>query len=57
MAVFAVGICVAASARTGSVAALQHAVQGIFPPAGRLLAMAGYTTLFGYLGIRTFRWE
>lgn len=40
-----------------SVQALQHAVQGTFPPAASLLTMAGYTIVFSYLAIHTFRWE
>jgi ABC-2 type transport system ATP-binding protein len=40
-----------------SVQAIQHSVQSTFPPAAPLLTMAGYTIVFGYLAVRTFRWE
>jgi ABC-2 type transport system permease protein len=40
-----------------SVQAIQHSVQGAFPPAATLLTMAGYTVAFSYLAIHTFRWE
>ncbi len=40
-----------------SVQAIQDSVQGTFPPAAALLTMAAYTIMFGYLAVRTFRWE
>jgi len=40
-----------------SVQAIQDSVQGTFPSAAALLTMAAYTIMFGYLAVRTFRWE
>lgn len=40
-----------------SVQALQHSMQTGFPTAAPLLTMAGYTLVFGYVAVRTFRWE
>ncbi len=40
-----------------SVQAIQDSVQGTFPSAAALLTMAAYTITFGYLAVRTFRWE
>jgi ABC-2 type transport system permease protein len=40
-----------------SVEALQHSLQTGFPTAAPLLVMAGYTVVFCYLAVRTFRWE
>ena len=40
-----------------SVHALQDSMQGIFPSAQSLLALAGWAVLFGFLAVRFFRWE
>jgi ABC-2 type transport system permease protein len=40
-----------------SVQALTSAMQGAFPPAVPLLAMVGWTIVFGFLAVRTFKWE
>ncbi|MBV9452428.1 MAG: ABC transporter permease [Streptosporangiaceae bacterium] len=40
-----------------SVQALQSAVEGPFPPASSLLVMAGYALVFGFVAVRTFKWE
>lgn len=40
-----------------SVQALTSAVQGSFPPASSLLALAGWAIVFGFLAVRSFKWE
>ena len=40
-----------------SVEAIQDAMQGQFPPAAALLALAGYALVFAFLAKRFFRWE
>jgi ABC-2 type transport system permease protein len=40
-----------------AVEALQSSVQGQFPPAAPLLVMIGYALVFGFLAVRTFKWE
>jgi ABC-2 type transport system permease protein len=40
-----------------SVAALQHAMAGQWPPASGLAMLAAYTVVFGLLAWRLFRWE
>jgi len=37
--------------------ALLTSMQGTFPPAQALLAMAAYVVVFGFLAVRFFRWE
>jgi ABC-2 type transport system permease protein len=40
-----------------SVAALQNAMEGVFPTLQSLLVLAAYTVVLGYLAARWFRWE
>jgi len=40
-----------------SVQAIQTSMQGTFPPPTSLLDLAVYAAVFGFLGIRFFRWE
>jgi ABC-2 type transport system permease protein len=70
-AIFAIGLLVAAVARTGaaaglisdwtplgaSVRALQAALQTGFPPLASLAVLAGYALVFGWLSVRFFVWQ
>jgi ABC-2 type transport system permease protein len=40
-----------------TVDAIQHSMQGQFPPALPLLVLAGYAVVFGFLAKRFFKWE
>jgi ABC-2 type transport system permease protein len=40
-----------------AVEALQRAMLSGFPAATCLLTLAGYATVFGWLAVRSFRWE
>jgi ABC-2 type transport system permease protein len=40
-----------------SVQALQSAQQGSFPPASSLLVLAAWAIVFGFLAVRSFKWE